>query len=406
MKTLSLVMIVRNEEKVIERCLNSVKKYIDYWVIVDTGSTDNTPDIIIRTLEGIPGELHREPWVNFGYNRTQSLEFAKGKADYLLLCDADEQLVFSETFDSDDLIEDAYLLSYVGSLDYAVPYLISNKHDWKYVGVTHEYLESIDRTDLPVKYDKITILDFKDGGFKQGKFERDIQLLEEGLKQEPDNSRYKFYLANSYRDVNNFQKAIKWYQRVIDDNGWTEEVTCAYENMGYCYENLGEQDKAISIWLSGYEYNTSRMECLYNAVRLFRIQSKPHLAYHLGMLAKSIPYPEQDILFVKRDYYTIEIFYELSISSYYVGDLETGYQSCKKVLSSDISQPYFDSTIRNLYYYREKISSDSFDNVLVLFNFVIRYLQKYPEDKEVNDLRNDFLSLLVRQVGKKEINQE
>src|SRR6266446_2172189 len=88
-KTICLCMIVKDEAAVICRCLESVKPIINHWVICDTGSTDRTPDIIRETLSGIPGTLHQVPWVDFGYNRTQALKLAKGKADYHLLLDAD-----------------------------------------------------------------------------------------------------------------------------------------------------------------------------------------------------------------------------------------------------------------------------------------------------------------------------
>src|SRR5207244_3721777 len=98
LNTICLVMIVRNEAGVIRRCLESVKPVINHWVICDTGSTDNTPDIIRETLAGIPGTLHRERWIDFGNNRTQALKLAKGKADYHLLLDADMTLNMAGEF--------------------------------------------------------------------------------------------------------------------------------------------------------------------------------------------------------------------------------------------------------------------------------------------------------------------
>jgi len=80
-KTICLVMIVKDEAAVICRCLESVKPVIAHWVICDMGSTDNTPELIQTALSGIPGTLHRSPWVDFGHNRTQALKLAKGRAD-------------------------------------------------------------------------------------------------------------------------------------------------------------------------------------------------------------------------------------------------------------------------------------------------------------------------------------
>ena len=78
-KTICLNMIVKDESKVITRGLATVKPLISYWVIVDTGSTDGTQEIIKKFMEDIPGELHERPWKNFEHNRNQALELAKGK---------------------------------------------------------------------------------------------------------------------------------------------------------------------------------------------------------------------------------------------------------------------------------------------------------------------------------------
>ena len=91
--TLCLNMIVKNEAKIIARCLTSARPLVSTWVIVDTGSTDGTQDVIRRTLADLPGELHERPWRNFGANRTEALALAKGKSEYILIMDADDELV-------------------------------------------------------------------------------------------------------------------------------------------------------------------------------------------------------------------------------------------------------------------------------------------------------------------------
>ena len=106
--TICLNMIVRNEAHIVREVLDCVAKYIDYWVIVDTGSDDGTQDIIrAHTAElGIPGELHERTWQNFGVNRTQALDLAKGHADYIWVIDADD-LVMGD-LDLTNLTADAY----------------------------------------------------------------------------------------------------------------------------------------------------------------------------------------------------------------------------------------------------------------------------------------------------------
>src|SRR6185369_8019373 len=90
--TICLAMIVKNESAVIRRCLDSVRPFIDRWLIVDTGSTDGTQALIRDIMRDTPGELHERPWVDFGTNRTEALELARGLADYSLVIDADDVL--------------------------------------------------------------------------------------------------------------------------------------------------------------------------------------------------------------------------------------------------------------------------------------------------------------------------
>jgi len=95
MSTVCLSMIVKNETHIINECLDSMWQYIDYWIIVDTGSTDGTQDLIRNFFaeKGIPGELIERPWVNFGHNRSEALALCEGKADYAWMIDADDRIV-------------------------------------------------------------------------------------------------------------------------------------------------------------------------------------------------------------------------------------------------------------------------------------------------------------------------
>ena len=113
--TLCLNMIVKDEAHIIEntfaKLLDKVK--IDYWVISDTGSTDNTKEIIIDFFKerGIPGELYDDAWENFGHNRTTALRHAYNKSDYLLIFDADDEICGDFQLPSLDLMnnnKDAY----------------------------------------------------------------------------------------------------------------------------------------------------------------------------------------------------------------------------------------------------------------------------------------------------------
>jgi glycosyltransferase involved in cell wall biosynthesis len=75
-RSLCLCMIVKDEAHTIERCLDSCRELIDYWVICDTGSTDGTQAQIRDVLADIPGELHEHEWIDFAHNRSRLLALA------------------------------------------------------------------------------------------------------------------------------------------------------------------------------------------------------------------------------------------------------------------------------------------------------------------------------------------
>jgi len=94
-KKIVLSMIVKNETHIIKECFDSLHKFIDYWVICDTGSTDGTQELITQYFKekGIPGELHQHEWEDFATNRTKALDLCTGKGDYAWMIDADDYLV-------------------------------------------------------------------------------------------------------------------------------------------------------------------------------------------------------------------------------------------------------------------------------------------------------------------------
>src|SRR5580692_5161489 len=107
-RSICLNMIVKNEASVTRRCLDSVRPFVSSWAIVDTGSTDGTQDVIRAHLRDLPGELFERPWRDFGTNRSEAIELARARADYLIIIDADEVLEAAPAFELPDLTLDAY----------------------------------------------------------------------------------------------------------------------------------------------------------------------------------------------------------------------------------------------------------------------------------------------------------
>ena len=329
-KTLCLVMIVKNESTILKRCFDSISDYIDYWVICDTGSTDNTKDIITTYFKekNIPGELHETPWVNFGHNRTISIQKAYKKADYLLVCDADFYINIKDTDFKKKLTHNIYLLKYEGNLNYRQKLLMRGNILFKYKGVTHECLTpdcendtfTIDNCDL------ITINHIGDGGCKTHKFERDIMLLTKGIEDEPNNSRYYFYLANSYFHLKHFDNAIKYYKKRISMGGWNEEVYYSMYRYAQCRMKLKDKlnltfEEVALDFINAYKYRPSRLEALYDIVKYCRVNDKIQIGYAFAIMAYNTfqKYP-QDILFINDAIHKYMFMDELAIAAYYANN--------------------------------------------------------------------------------------
>jgi glycosyltransferase involved in cell wall biosynthesis len=231
-------MIVRNESATIARCLRAAKPVITHWSIVDTGSTDDTREVIQTELAGFPGVLHERPWRNFGHNRTESYQLARSwmcerwqltpDRSWCLLLDADHEIQ-SKGFHWSDLKAPAYMLYQLdSSLLYANTRLIRADIDARCVGVTHEYWEVAQREIL----DTLTIFDHADGGTRHEKYERDERLLLQGLRDEPQNERYMFYLAQTYEGMGRREQAIEWYRKRAQAGGFEEERWMAQLRLG------------------------------------------------------------------------------------------------------------------------------------------------------------------------------
>ena len=324
--TLCLNMIVKNESKIIRRLFDSVLPIIDSYCICDTGSTDDTVEIIKTYFneKNIPGKVVFEPFKNFCHNRNFSLQSAVGMSDYLLFMDADMILEIKQ-FDKQILVKaDSYhLLQGNDSFYYQNVRIVKNNGLYNYVGVTHEYINRPPNSTLAsVSKNMLFIRDIGDGGAKSDKYERDIRLLTEGIKDEPNNVRYYFYLANSYYDHGDFALAIDIYTKRIAMGGWNQEVWYSHYRIGLCHKQLGNISAAIYSWMSGYDFLPDRLEALYEIIHHYRNESKHKICYRFYQMALEILNKRNnidDFLFLHKDVYSFQIMYEFTIIALYVG---------------------------------------------------------------------------------------
>ena len=321
---LALILMIKNEEKIIERCLKAVEGIVDAFCITDTGSTDSTRDIVREFLKTHEGCLVECEWKDFGTCRSISFDGAQtyirdvlkwDLADtYGLLLDADMVFV-PGTLREQKLTEIGYtILQCGGSLEYPNTRIVRMDYGWKCRGVTHEYW------DGPTKFlpkDICYIDDRNDGGCKADKFERDARLLEKGVEDEPNNARYKFYLAQTYHSLGRWKDSIAMYKKRIAAGDWEEEIWYSHYMIAQCYMSLNDEVKFESWMLRAYKRRPSRAEPLYKLARYFREKSQHHKAYYYVKLGENIP-RSTDSLFIEKDVYGGLFEYEKTILIYYI----------------------------------------------------------------------------------------
>jgi len=350
--TLCVTMIVKNEAHVIRRCLESVKPIISSWEIVDTGSTDGTQDIVREVMKGIPGELHERPWKDFGTNRTEAIALASGKADYLIVIDADDILEDRGGFDPASLTRDAHDLRVEdhGSVYYRT-HILRADLDFRYVGVVHEALVG-SSTQVAGRVEGLvyTRLGGGDRSRDLEKFRKDAALLEKALRAEPDNARYAFYLAQSWKDAGEHAKALPAYERRAAMGGWAEEVWASLFAIAQLSEQLGKDDEVvIGALLRAHEFRPQRAEALSYLARFCRIKNRFVLAHLFASAAIQIPRPEADNLWVDESVYTWRSLDEYAIASYYVGRHGDAIRANQQLLASPHLPPAErDRVLRNM----------------------------------------------------------
>lgn len=322
-------MIVKNESKIITRLFDSVLPIIDSYCICDTGSTDNTIEIIKAYFDSkqISGKIVQEPFVDFGYNRTFALaQCTDMPAEYILLMDADMVLQYGSDFDNEafklSLTQNQahYIMQGTSEFNYKNVRIVKNRHGIKYWGVTHEYVEVPSGTTYgSFGPSFLFINDIGDGGSKADKFLRDVRLLTSALEKTPDNDRYTFYLANSYRDSGQKENAIETYKKRTKLGGWVEEIWYSYLMIGRLYRDQGEMEKAVYYWMEAYNAYPKRIENLYEIATHYRNTGKNELSYIFYRIAdkKRGENTGNDYLFMEKDIYNFKLDYELSIIGYY-----------------------------------------------------------------------------------------
>ena len=368
-KKIVLSMICKNETHIIKECFDSLYKFIDYWVICDTGSTDGTQELITEYFKekGIPGELHQHEWVDFATNRTAAMKLCDGKGDLAWMIDADDYLVGEMNFPH-HLDFDGYSIRIKrGNFEWWRNQIFKTGIGWVYEGVLHEYAHCPNKPDLTLA--KLDMPGYHveartEGGARNKgitpteKYSKDAVVLEQALEKEPLNSRYQFYLAQSYFDSQQWDKSFEAYEKRAKMGGWEEEVYYALFRMAIiAMMQQKPWETVMNLFLGAYNFRPCRSEPLYHIARIYRMNGYPRIGYLFAKQGLSIPMPLYDILFISQDVYQWQLLDEIASCAYYVHQFQEGYDASVKLIQEGLAPPSEIQRIQsNLGEYQNKIN--------------------------------------------------
>jgi glycosyltransferase involved in cell wall biosynthesis len=339
MITISLCMIVKNEELTIGRCLDSVKDIADEIVIVDTGSTDRTKETVTRYTD----RIYDFAWTD-DFAAARNYSFSMATMDYILWLDADDQLFEKDRQKLLDLKKsldpsvDSVAMEYHVVLDQqGIPTatcrrnrLVKRANNYKWLGAVHEYLI----------LDSNPIIYYSDAGVSHSRVHQNKQrnlkiyerLIAEGERLSPHDI---FHYGDELAENGFFEKAIEQYRGFLDGK-WPgiEDNIAVCGKMAYCYHQLGNPDKELQYLFKTFEFDLPYAEYCCRIGNHFFMKERWNAAIVWFTLALQLEKPKNAWGLVNLRFYTWLPHMQLAICYGKLGMLEQSYHHNEIVLTS------------------------------------------------------------------------
>ena len=341
-----LLMIVKNEAHIIERAFESIKFLFDTYIICDTGSTDNTIDVINNwmTLNDKKGEIIYKDWVSFGFNKSYLWEYfwnTRKDCEYIVFLDADEVFItdmnnptsyltnddVNKLYNQLDIRKDVsffYLNTIYGSLRYRRWQICRNNQLYKWIQPVHEYLLAT-VTDNQYDIDWIFNLARKEGASSKNpkRYEEDAKLFLDFLEENPNDTRATFYLAQSYESFS-VEKSIEWYKKRLELKGWDQELYITCLRLGRL---ITEESDKIKYLMMGITICSERLECYFELMLYFQKKNDHSKVVGFASMAPKNRNPNLGHLFIQRHIYDYEFDFIYAISCCYTKDNDKGIEA-------------------------------------------------------------------------------
>lgn len=343
---ISVCMIVKNEEKVIGRCLDCVSKFADEIIVVDTGSTDKTKEIVKRFTD----KIYDFAWVQ-DFSKARNFSFSKASCDYVMWLDADD-IITEENIEKINKIKqkneffDVFMFKYEICFDkndnptfaYYRERLVKRNRNFKWKGFVHEallYNGKIKYEDVSIRHKKVFFGDKK----------RNLKLYQKYIKNGYKlSAREQYYYAKELYYTGYYKKCISELKKFLRmENKFEANVVDCYLCMGRCYKLLNDK-KQIDVLFDCLKNCTPNSEVLCEIGSYYIQENDNKKAILFYEMATQISPNINSGAFIDMNYYYLVPYLQLVMLYYKVGD----YKSAKK--------------------YHLKLKEKYYDNQSVLYN--------------------------------------
>lgn len=368
---LVLTQIMKNESHVANRMLNSILPIVDALCIVDTGSTDDSIEVVKKWGEdnNIPTYVFERPFDNFENSRNHSIEKAreiflkdeyKNDEWFAFWLDFDEQLVIDKSFSKNSITKDIYMFNAkIGNMKYTRNEMFRLSKPFRFYGPIHEFLVSDDKNITSGLLESVLVDVKMDGASWKSdiptKYKMHAFELEKYIDKDRKDPRWIFYTAQSWHDSSNtgdreeneerLRRSMKYYkERISRNDGYFEERYYSQYRVGVIMGLLEMPWKEThQELLKAHTMDPLRGESIKSIIDHYLRMGEWQNAYIYTKFAVSEfhgrnPYPKR-LLFVEQSLYEWKFLESHSFSCFYTGRKEEAKKAHLEILNIMKTKP-------------------------------------------------------------------
>jgi tetratricopeptide (TPR) repeat protein len=302
---IDLCIMVKNGGDFFETMLTENLPYIDKWTILDTGSTDNTIEIVNRVLNGKrKGQLFQEPFIDFPTSRNRCLDLAGTTCKYTIMLD-DTYLIrgglreFLMAVRGDQFASSYSFYVKSDDVEYTTNRIVKTENRLRYIFKLHEIISPENNTNVIVPSDISHIFDYRCDYMENRTMERkayDLRVLEEERREDPDNPRNLYYLAQTYNLMKEYELAFQYFMQRVHHkkDGFIQEKHDALFEAGRIanFQLNRPWEECLSLYEQAYALDPQRPESQYFIGIHYYLEGRPDLAWFYFKRAYDIGYPQ------------------------------------------------------------------------------------------------------------------